>query len=182
MSRTTANVNKNRFRALGLGVVGIAAAALLVSPSGADFSASDTGRVDVSTATLSLSLSDAKGSVGTFDLDFTNLKPGQTLTQNITVKNTGSIAANVKIGAPITGTSFSGGSLTATDYSELKVAIPGYQAQVAATAMPSTLNLGTLSAGETKTYPVQISLDQTAGNEWQGVTLGADATVTLAQS
>jgi len=138
--------------------------------------------VDVSTATLSLNLSDAKGSVGTFDLDFTNLKPGQTLTQNVTVKNTGSIAANVKVGAPITGTSFSGGNLVATDYSELKIGVADYQSPVAVTSMPTSLNLGSLSAGETKTYKVQVSLDQTAGNEWQGVTLGANATVTLTQS
>jgi hypothetical protein len=84
-----------------LAAAGIAVAVLAPS-SGADFSASDTGSVHVATATLDLSLSD-DNHTGTFDANFVNLAPGHANWQakTFTVKNTGSITANVKVGGPL---------------------------------------------------------------------------------
>lgn len=182
-STTTVTSTRTRRIRRALAVVAVVAlGALLWQPvTGADFTASDTGRVDVQTATLTIELS-SPGSTGTFDLDFDNLKPGQVLTQTFKVKNTGSIAANAKLGAPITGASLTGGSLTGADYSELKLGVAGYQAMTSVTALPSTIDLGTLAAGQAKTFTVQVGLDQSAGNEWQDVKVGATATVTLTQS
>lgn len=183
----SSNVTTRKSFRVGAGLLGagVVAALLLTPVTGADFSASDTGRVDVSTATLSIGLTDDKGSTGTFDLDFTNLKPGEVKTQTFHVTNTGSIDATAKIGAPITGASFTGGvgTLTQADLNEFKVGVVGYQNLVAAPSLANgSINLGTIAAGQTKAYTVQVGLDQTAGNEWQGRSVGATATVTLTQN
>lgn len=164
----------------GIATLGVAAALMFTSVSGADFSASDTGDVSVSTATLSVGLSDGVGSQGTFDLDFVNLKPGETKSQTIVVQNTGSIAADVSLGNPISNIVLPQG-LTTADLAKLTVAIPGYQNPVAITSLPASINLGSLVAGQSRSYTVQIGLASNAGNEWQGKTLGATATVTLNQ-
>ncbi len=166
----------------GAGVATLAVAAVLLPSmmTGADFSASDTGRADVSTATLTIDLSDGNGSQGTFDLDFLNLKPGETKSQTIVVKNSGTIAADASLGNPISGVTLPQG-LSTSDLAKLTVAIPGYQNAVPITSLPSAIDLGTLAAGQSRAYPVQISLDSSAGNEWQGKTLGGTATVTLDQ-
>ncbi len=162
--------------------VGVAAALLFVPVSGADFSASDTGRVDIATATLSVGLTDAQASVGTFDLDFSNLKPGETQTRTFTVTNTGSIAADVSLGNPIKDVTGSLTGLSNVDLAELKIGVANYQALTSVTQLTSgAIDLGSLSAGQSRTYTLQVSLDSSAGNEWQDKSVGATATVTLNQ-
>lgn len=166
----------------GIAALGVAAALLFVPVSGADFSATDTGRVDVSTATLTVGLTDSKASNGTFDLDFSNLKPGETQTQTFTVTNTGSIAADVSLGNPISQITASLNGLTAQDLAELKIGVAGHQALTPVTSLTSgSIDLGLLAAGQSRTYTLQVSLDEAAGNEWQGKSVGATATVTLNQ-
>lgn len=163
----------------GVAALGIAAALLLVPVSGADFTASDTGRVDVATATLTLDLSGGSQASGGFDLDFSNLKPGETQTQTFTVKNTGSIAADVSLGGPLTAVS---GSIGNANPGQLKIGVAGYKALTPAPQLASgAIDLGSLGSGEQRTYTMQVSLDSAAGNEWQGKTIGATATVTLDQ-
>jgi hypothetical protein len=177
------NTKKNVLRAGGGFAVLLAAGLMLPSlVSGANFSASDTGKVTVSTATLDINLSDANGAQGTFQLDFRNLKPGQVQTQTFTVKNTGSIAGNVSLGNPISGISASLAGLNGSDLAELKIGVAGYQALTPVTQLTSaSIDLGSLAAGQSRTYTMQVSLDQAAGNEWQGKSVGATATVTLNQ-
>lgn len=162
-----------------VGALGIIAAVLLPG-SGANLSASDTGTVNVGTATLTLSLGDDNGSSGTFNLNFPNLKPGQSLTQTFYVKNTGSIQANASIGAPTTG-NFTVPSGQNPNPAKLKAGVDNYLALTPITGL-STINLGTLNAGETKGFTLRIGLDSSAGNEWQNVHVGGTATVTLNQA
>ncbi|MDN5274140.1 MAG: hypothetical protein JWP06_41 [Candidatus Saccharibacteria bacterium] len=175
----------SRKKLIGIVVAGLAAlgiATALVLPStGADFTASDIGTVNVSTATLSLSLSDDSGSSGTFDLNFTNLAPGAQQVRNFYVKNTGSIAANVKIGNPVSGVVFTAPAGQTPDPAQLKFGVDGYLALTPATSIGTSIPLGSIGAGETKGYTLRVSLDQAAGNNWQGVSVGATATVTLNQ-
>ena len=181
MSLKSKSISKKNIARTGGGIaaIGVAAALLLVPVSGADFSASDTGDVDVSTATLTLDLSGGSQASGGFDLDFTNLKPGETQTQTFTVKNTGSIAADVSLGGPLSGVSASLGN---ANPSQLKIGVAGYKALTPAPQLASgAIDLGSLAAGQERTYTLQVSLDQAAGNEWQGKTIGATATVTLNQ-
>ena len=162
---------------------GIAGAALiaglvLVPTTGADFSASDTGRVDINTATLSIGLTDNKESAGTFDLDFANLAPGQSQVQTFYVTNTGSIAADASIGAPISGVSFAPNN--GQNANLLRIGVDGIVAPAPA-ANISTIVLGTVEPGQTRAFNLRVELDQSAGNEWQGTKVGAIATVTLNQ-
>ena len=185
-------VVSNRIKKIALPTIGgglVAAAlvaALVVAPSGADFTASDTGRVDVKTATLSVQLSDDKNSVGTFDLDFNNLKPGEVQGQKFYVTNIGSIAAEVKIGQPISGVTFNAPNSgvngnPAVDPADLLVGVSGITGLTPSTQVPAQIGLGILQPGETKGYTLNFSLDQSAGNEWQDATVGSTYTVTLEQ-
>lgn len=164
----------------GIAAIGLAGAVLLTPVTGADFSDSKTGNVDVSTATLVLNLSDSNGSVGTFDLDYVNLVPGAAQTQTLTITNDGSIAGDVSLGQAL-GTITNGGSLTTADYAELTVAIPGHLSATAVNQLPMAISLGSLQPGETKSFELEIALAQTAGNEWQGVEIDAVATVVIEQ-
>jgi hypothetical protein len=147
----------------------------LTTTSGANFSASDAGRIDISTGVLTIDLGDDKGSED-FDLDFTNLKPGDVQHQNFYVTNTGSVPANVKIGWS-DGTA----STYSVDFTKLKVGVSGYSGLESSTTF-STLGLGQLGAGESRAYRFDVGLDSSAGNEWQGVAVGGKLTVTLEQS
>jgi hypothetical protein len=163
-----------------LAAAGIAVAVLAPS-SGADFSASDTGSVHVATATLDLSLSD-DNHTGTFDANFVNLAPGHANWQakTFTVKNTGSITANVKVGGPLSGLTYN--VPAAADPAKLKFQVDGYQALTSVAGLPSSINLGQLGAGQQRTYVLRVELDASAGNEWQNANLGVTATVTLNQA
>ena len=161
-------------------VAGLVALAMIFSPSsGADFTASDTGKVQVETATLSLNLSDA-GHSGTFDLKFANVKPGDTVTRTFYVKNTGTITATAKVGQPLSGITVPSGLSTA-DFAELQVGFMG-ATPAPVTSLTSSVNLGSVAPGHTLAVPVTVHLSSSAGNEWQGKVIGATGTVTLTQS
>lgn len=156
-----------------LGVVGAAG----MSSTTANFTASDTGSVKVDTATLTVELSDT-ANTGTFKLDYPNLAPGETKVDQFTVKNTGSVAADVKIGAPFPGLQANIGQ---ANPNKLTVAIDGYQAVAPVTSVGNSITLGSLAPGQSRTYTVRVGLDGSAGNEWQGKTLSTNVTVTLQQ-
>ena len=176
------------------GAVALVAGAALIGPvntSGADFTASDTGNVAINTANLTIELSDADNT-GTFTLNYSDLAPGGSRVDTFTVKNTGSIAADVKFGAPISNTKTNAGA--DTDLSLLKMSIgdgptgsisalpnTAYQSEIPVSSLPSSIDLGALKPGQSRTYSVKVSLDKAAGNEWQNKSLSADVTVTLKQ-
>ncbi len=171
------NTKKNARFIAGGSAVAIAAALLLVPATGADFSASGQGRVDVNTATLSVALSDIDTPVG-IDLDFMNLKPGETQSQTFKVTNTGSIAADVSIGARSNTTS----SVSGSDLNELKLGIANYQAPISvASALIDSIDLGSLNPGTSREYTMDLSLEPSAGNEWQGQTVGGNFQIVLNQ-
>lgn len=158
----------------------IAAAVLIFSPvSGAKFSDSKQGRVDASTATLSLGVSDGNNQ-GTFHLKFLGMAPGDQKEQTFRVTNSGSIPGVASIGEPFTNSTWSGGQLNG-NYEKMKVSIPGHLEPTSVGSLPARVELGVLAPGETKEYRVRMSLDQAAGNEWQGVQMGTTLTVLLEQ-
>lgn len=145
-----------------------------VSTSGADFTASDWGQVDVDTATLSLSLTDAYGSNGTFNLNYPNLTPGDAQRETFTVTNTGSIDAVATFGEPFRTVNLPGD----VDRDLLKFGIAGIADLVADFHQ---VDLGVIPAGETRSYDLVVLLDQSADNDWQGVHMDIQPTVTLTQ-
>lgn len=170
------NSRTKKFLVGGMGA-GAIALALLVPTTGADFSASDTGSVEATTGTLTVELNDADN-VGTFQLSYPNLAPGQVKVDKFTVKNTGSIPADVVIGQPFSNVAV---NLGVANPSKLLVSVDGYQVQVPATSLTGNLSLGSLNPGQSRTYTVRVGLDQSAGNEWQGKSLSTDVTVSLKQ-
>lgn len=176
----TNNAKKKLRNAAVIAVVAAGAAAIVIPATGANFSASQVGSVNAKTATLTVGLTDDAGSSNTFKLNFNNLKPGEVQHQNFYVTNTGSIPAVAKLGQPITPTAFSGGG-AGLDISKFSAGISGITSLTPVTALPSSFGLGVIQPGETKKFTLDVSLDSSAGNEWQGVTIGANATVTLDQ-
>jgi len=175
------NITKTKIIALGstaaLGV-GIAISAA----SGAYFSASEPMPVSGNTATLSVEVngaaSDATG------ITFKNIAPGKKLTQSFTVKNTGTVAADVEIGAPISVSGVHGHVSSMAELGQLSAGIVGYGGLKAITGYSgtSTIDLGTLQPNQTRTYTAEVLLDQNAGNDWQGATASGTVTVTLNQA
>lgn len=156
-----------------VGVVGVTG----ISGTTANFTASDTGNVKVDTATLTVELSDT-ANTGSFELKYPSLAPGDAKVDHFTVKNTGSVAADVKIGAPFTGLQANIGQ---ANPNKLTVAIDGYQTLAPVTSVGQQINLGSLAPGQSRTYTVRVGLDSSAGNEWQGKSLSTNVTVTLQQ-
>lgn len=160
--------------------------------SGALFNDTDTARVDINAATVVLSVND-NDNQGVIDLDFNNLKPGQTLSEKITVTNDGSI-----VGVGTLGSNFTNATPPANvDYSKLSVGVrpdagvvsPLSSTQAAAvgstltpvTQLPANWDLGAIKPGQTKTFWVDVKLDSSAGNEYQGLHFGGNIPVTLTQ-
>lgn len=173
------NNSKKKFRNIAIGGLLIAGAALVAVPvTTSSFSATDTGNVKIKSAELNLDLADDHGSTGTFNLDFSNLKPGEVQHQSFYVHNTGTIPAVAKFGQPVSGTDFKGGTNPGLD--KLLVGVSGITSLKPATSF-SDIGLGSIQPGETKKVTLDIGLDKSAGNEWQGVTMAGTATVTLDQ-
>jgi len=186
MSRIT-NLSR-RTKGIILGIAAVAAVGAVAIPgTGANFSASDTGQVNVHTATLSLNLSDPAGHSGTFEANFPELAPGGQQTQVFYVTNSGSIPANVTMGQPITPTALDAPNSNVNgnpsiDYNDLQFGIDGVMGLTSVGNLPATINLGSLGAGQTMTVTLRVGLDSSAGNEWQNAGVGASVTVTLNQA
>jgi len=164
------STKKNVRNVAGFSAVGLAAVMLLApAVSTANFSASD------------------KGTVGSFDLNFTNLKPGEVQHQKIYVTNNGSIPATAKISLPSkvsdpsNGSAVTGINAVKPDPAKLTMGISGITSLVPYKSLSVPTALGSIAPGETKTYVIDAGLDATAGNEYQGVTMSTVATVTLDQ-
>lgn len=168
----------NRRSALiGVTAIVVAGAVIGAGSTGADFTASDSGNVSVQAGTLTVELSDASN-VGTFKLDYPNLAPGETKADQFTVKNTGSIPADVQIGAPFSNVQ---ANLGTANPAQLKIGVDGYQPSTSASSLTGNIQLGSLNPGQARTYTVRVGLDQAAGDEWQGKSVSTDVTVTLKQ-
>jgi hypothetical protein len=184
MSSNIKNIfGSNKAKVAGISVAAVAAGALLIGAvgSGATWSASDTGNVDIKTATLNLSLTDNGGSAGTFNLNYANLAPGQQQTQVFYVTNTGTIPAVAKLGQPVTPTSIDLTGLTAAEVGQLTVGVDGVANPVSITSLPASFDLGTLQPNETKTVTLRVGLDRGADESWMNKHVAANATVTLTQ-
>jgi len=171
------NITKTKIVALGsTAAVGLGIA--ITAASGAYFSASEQMPVSGSTGTLSVMVNGAASNA--IGIAFPNLVPGQTQQQVFTVTNTGSVAANVTIGEPITVSSLHG-NVQAANYGLLSVGVEGHGGLHSILATPDTISLGELGAGDTGTYTVDVALDSSAGNDWQGASASGTVTVTLDQ-
>lgn len=169
---------RNRKSLIGLGAAGILAAALFMPATGADFTASDNFGTTVQTATLSVELK-GDGDGKAFALSYQNLVPGEPQGREFTVTNTGSIAASVSLTNRTTSNT-AGARLTGADWEEFRSGVEGYTGMVKSN-VGLNADLGVLQPGESRTYVLVHGLEESAGNEWQGVGLTTNVVVTLNQ-
>ena len=169
-------------RSIVVGTAGAAAVGLLLlgtGSTGADFTASDTGTVSIDSGNLTIELSDAEDT-GTFGLAYPNLAPGDVKVDKFTVKNTGSIPADVSLKLNSLGTNNLAG-LTPAQLNMLTASIDSYQTTASVPSLTGNMALGSLNPGQSRTYVVRVGLDQAAGNEWQNRSVNATMAVTLKQ-
>lgn len=161
-----------------LPLAGLLVAAAITVGSGADFVANsvNTGNA-YSTGTLTQQNSKANSAI--FNLD--NLKPGDTVNGKVTITNSGSLAAVLKLTESATN--------GFANKDNLKLTITNGSTTVwsgtfGALTTAGPVALGQFTAGEAREYTFSVTLAQTAGNEEQGKTATAtytwDATQTAA--
>lgn len=162
----------------GIAVLAIGGALLastaVIPSSGALFSDAKTGTITTTSGTLVLA---SVGSNGTFDTAFNGLSPSYYAQKTYVVKNAGTIAGTGTLQiAPMV---VSGGNSPSAQYLHYTVAIDGSNTSL--TAQGGSVNLGLMQPNDTRTIVINASLDSTAGNEWQGVTVTNAMTVSLQQ-
>lgn len=149
----------------------LAAGALAVG-SGATFT-STTGNTISSVTAGSLTLENSKDEQAVFDL--TNMKPGDVLTGELTLTNTGSLPAQLSLTEVSSVNGFSTGMLTlaVTDSTGAAVVPAG---DFGALVDGAKNDLLVLDAGAEETYTFTVALDQDATNTEQGKTASATYT------
>lgn len=172
----------SRTRGKLIAVAGIAAVALVFSlpTTGADYSASGEGDVVIQTGGLTVELSDSEN-VGSFQLVYPGLVPGDSALDTFTVKNTGTIPGYVKLRPSSVNTS-SVADLTPEQLGLFGLTIDDKPLPLTSvSAQSAVIELGRIDPGESITYRAIASLASAAGNEWQSRLIAADLTVTLEQ-
>jgi len=165
--------------AIGVGAAVVLAGLMFGPVTGADFEDHESVPAAGSTATLNLTLSGDGPSGAVEELDFTNLVPGETRSERVTLKNDGSIPGE----ATLHVTNPDGTNVPTDKLNLLKVgtAEKGLMTPDQLLESGGVIELGELQPGETKQVTVQVSLDRSAGRDWQGVTFGADTVFVLKQ-
>lgn len=137
------------------------AAASLVAGSGADFT-SHTANPGNLSASGTLTQTNSRDSAAIFT--GTNLRPGDSVTGNVTITNTGTLAGTFSLTESSVVNQFSANvlRLKITDTTTGVVVFDGNFGAVA------TVGLGSLAAGEARSYQFVTTLAATAGNVDQG--------------
>jgi Camelysin metallo-endopeptidase len=151
-------------------VVGFAAAG-----TGAYFSDSESGTVTAKTGTLDIAAGESESLTVTFD----DLYPGESQTNDVTITNNGS--RDVDLYLKITKPVVSGGPLSGDDLNELFVYAADYMWAGTANSPTQVISLGKLAEGASTAMPVEVALQESAGNEWQDRTATFDVTVIAQQ-
>lgn len=159
-------------------IVAVAFGITTLPSTGADFNDSAPGSINAETATLSMSVNGNPDEP--FQLNFGNIKPGDSKTATFKVQNTGSIKGDVSLDEPLSNLVIP--ALPAADLAKMRVGVNGYAAPVPITSLANGINLGSLNGGQERTYTVVLELDSSAGNNWQDRQLSAGFTAWLNQS
>jgi hypothetical protein len=163
---------------LGLGTIGLAAAVTV--GSGADFTSSTANPSNVFTAGT---LSHSNNRAGAI-LTATNMKPGDTASGTVDIKNTGTLPGAFSLSKTITAE-------TASFASKLTVVITDNGDPACVTSCPAaaqvwsgtlaamgTRSLGTFAAGDTHRYSFVVTFPDGGGNGADNAYQGASTTLT----
>lgn len=153
-------------------LAGLLVAAAITVGSGADFVANsvNTGNA-YSTGTLLQANSKADSAI----FNLSNLKPGDTVNGKVTITNSGSLAAGIKLSESAVNGFTTKSNLTLT-ITAAGSATPVWSGTFGALTTAGPVDLGTFAAGEAREYTFSVTLAQAAGNEEQGKTATATYT------
>jgi hypothetical protein len=155
-------------------VASVLTAGALAVGSGASFTAQTLNPANAAAAgTLQQTNSLAGASI----YNLSNMKPGDTVQGYVTIKNSGTLAANLKLTESAVTNGFEVGKLKITVTDVTVPATPVVVASEREYGTVGTINLGALwAAGETRTYLFKVTLDATATDASQGKSAGATYT------
>lgn len=170
--------NRRRVTQAGLGAlaaIALTAGGFLAFGGGAtsaNFSSSAPVGVHADAGTLVLE--------STSSVNFTKLTPGHPQSEQITFTNSGNVKGDeLTIGVPVTVSGWSVPAGQTPNWDQVYVTIPGYLSATPVTSAPSTVNIGSINAGASRTITVTVeirSVSDAADNQFQGVS--ATGTVT----
>lgn len=133
--------------------------------SGATFTSSTTNPATLATAGTLVQTNSKSGAAVVAP---PNMKPGDAETGQVTVTNSGSLPAKMTLNVSGVQDGFSAGAMTMAIRQGTTTLYSGNAGGVA-----SAYDLGTWSAGESRTYEVSFALASAAGNGDQGKKAGA---------
>lgn len=145
--------------------------------SGASFTSQSAHTVSVTSGTLSHA-NDHKG--GT--LEISNIKPGDTKTGTLTIKNDGSLDSTLSLKESASTTGFTAGAL------KLKITKAGattpalFDGNFGDLSKTAALDLGALDVGKSTTVNFEVSMPQEADNANQGKAASATYTYVTTQT
>lgn len=173
-------------------LIGTALAGTLVASAGFGtyswFTAETTAKGDIQNYTLQLDNTKAKL------FDSKKLAPGRTVSDEFTITNSGELEQKLRGQFKLSaskGVDFSNYIVTvkATYKDKNGVSHPGTVSgngnqaiNLAGKWLPTPNGVGELKSGESVTFKVDVKLAEKAGNEYQGVTVGGEATFQATQT
>ncbi|MGX5695417.1 TasA family protein [Agromyces soli] len=167
--------SKKRFL---LPLAGLLVAAAVTAGSGADFISNS---VNTANAFGSGTLSQSNSKAGSAIFNFSNLKPGDTVTGKVTITNSGTLASAFKLTEDAVNGFANKSNLTLT-ITQAGVATPVWSGTFAALTAAGPLDLGTFAAGEAREYTFSLTMAQSAGNAEQGKSATASYTWNATQT
>lgn len=145
-------------------LAGLLVAAAITVGSGADFIANSVNAGNAySSGTLLQSNSKADSAI--FNLG--NLKPGDTVNGKVTITNSGTLPAGIKLSESAVNGFVTKSNLALT-ITAAGSATPVWSGTFGALTTASPVDLGTFAAGEAREYTFSVTLAQSAGNAEQG--------------
>jgi hypothetical protein len=153
-------------------LAGLLIASAIAVGSGADFVANS---VNSANAFTTGTLQQTNSRAGTYIFNLADLKPGDTLTRKVTITNSGSLPANIKLTENAVNGFTTKSNLTLT-ITAAGSATPVWSGTFGALTGAAAVDLGTFAKGEAREYTFSLTLAQAAGNDEQGKTATATYT------
>lgn len=164
-----ATKSSSRRRRMLVPLAGLLAAAALVVGSGADFVSSSVNEGNAYT-TGTLTQTNSKANEAIFGMD--NLKPGDTVTGGVVLKNTGSLPASFKL-TENAENGFTDKSKLTLNIKDLKAGTTVYNGTFGGLTEAGAVSLGDWKAGESREFSFDVTLAKSADNAEQGKTAKA---------
>ncbi|WP_345800899.1 TasA family protein [Microbacterium sp. AZCO] len=159
-------------------LAGLLVASAIAVGSGADFVANSVNSANAFT-TGTLQQTNSRGTGAIFNLS--DLKPGDTVVGKVTITNSGTLPANIKLSENAVNGFTTKSNLTLT-ITAAGSTTPVWSGTFGALTGAAPVDLGAFAKGEAREYTFAVTLAQTAGNDEQGKTASASYTWSSTQT